>query len=191
MTVGYPAREFELDLLTSHRQGEPVDQLQPVIDLQQIQRLQARARQIHFESSLADYLLDVVHATRESDQIQVGVSTRGTLAFYRAAQSLALVEGRDHVVPDDIKRLAIPVLSHRIVPRGMLPGADRSATEEVISQLLKSVIVPPRNAQQHVAATETASAGPTLVHGLAAAESRAASAFAGSIDLPRQISADP
>jgi MoxR-like ATPase len=142
ITVGYPAREFELKLLTSHRDGEPVDQLQPVIDLQQILDLQQRVRQVYVEQSLANYLLDIVHATRESSQVQVGVSTRGSLAYYRAAQSLALVEGREHVIPDDIKRLAVPVLSHRIVPRGMLPGADRSATEEIIHQLLKAVTVP-------------------------------------------------
>lgn len=142
ITVGYPAREFELKLLTSHRDGEPVDQLQPVISLQQILDLQHQVRQVFVEPSVANYLLEIVHATRGSNQVQVGVSTRGTLAYYRAAQSLALVEGRDHVVPEDIKRLALPVLAHRIVPRGMLPGADRSATEEIIYQLLKTVAVP-------------------------------------------------
>jgi MoxR-like ATPase len=142
ITVGYPAREYELDLLTSHRTGEPVDTLKPVIELPQILKLQGDVRQIHFESSLANYLLDIVHATRDSSAIQVGVSTRGTLAFYRAAQSHALVSGRDHVIPDDIKGLAVPVLAHRVVPRGMLPGADRSAAEDVVNQVLSSVRVP-------------------------------------------------
>lgn len=142
ITVGYPGREFEMELLMSHRMGEPVDQLSPVISLEQINALQSKVREIHVESSVANYLLEIVHATRESDQVQVGVSTRGALAYFRAAQSLALVEGRDHVIPEDIKRLAIPVLAHRIVPRGMLPGADRSATEEIISQMLRNLAVP-------------------------------------------------
>ncbi len=142
ITVGYPAREYELDLLTSHRMGEPVDQLKPVIELEQILTLQTKAREVHVETSLANYLLDIVHATRDSASIQVGVSTRGTLAFYRAAQAHAMVSGRDHVVPDDIKGLAVPVLAHRIVPRGMLPGADRSAAEDVVNQVLGSVRVP-------------------------------------------------
>jgi MoxR-like ATPase len=142
ITVGYPAREYELDLLTSHRSGEPVDLLKPVIELSQIQQLQQQVREIHFESSLANYLLDIVHATRESSSIQVGVSTRGTLAFYRASQSMALLSGRDHVIPDDIKGLAVPVLAHRIVPKGMLPGADRSAAEELLNQVLRGVKVP-------------------------------------------------
>jgi MoxR-like ATPase len=142
ITVGYPGREYELELLMSHRLGEPVDELQPVISLDQILALQKRVREIHVDESLANYLLEIVHATRESNQVQVGVSTRGTLAYYRAAQSLALVEARQHVIPEDIKRLALPVLAHRIVPRGMLPGADRSATEEIISQLLRDIAVP-------------------------------------------------
>ncbi|MBX3421554.1 MAG: MoxR family ATPase [Pirellulaceae bacterium] len=142
ITVGYPERQQELDLLAAHRQGQPVDGLQPVISLAQILELQRRVRQIHVDASLAGYLLDIVHATRQSDAVQVGVSTRGALAYYRAAQALALVEGRSYVIPEDIKRLAVPVLSHRIVPRGMLPGADRAAAENVIHGLLKSVIVP-------------------------------------------------
>ncbi|MCA9192325.1 MAG: MoxR family ATPase [Planctomycetales bacterium] len=142
IAVGYPSRPAERSLLESHRRGEPVNELQPVIDLDRIVTLQAAVRQIHFESSLVDYLLDIAHATRESKEIQVGVSTRGTLAFYRAAQALALVENRQHVVPDDIKRLAVPVLAHRIVPRGMLPGSDRSAAEEVVVELLGKLSVP-------------------------------------------------
>jgi MoxR-like ATPase len=74
--------------------------------------------------------------------LQVGISTRGCLAYYRASQAFALVQGRDYVIPDDVKVLAIPVLSHRIVPRGMLPGADRSATEEIVRQLVRELPVP-------------------------------------------------
>ncbi len=142
ISVGYPHRDRERELLNSHRVGEPVDGLQPVLSTQRVLELQAAARAVEFEQSLVDYLLNIVHATRESDVLQVGVSTRGAIAFYRAAQALALVENRNHVVPDDIKRLAIPVLSHRVVSRGMLPGADRSAAEEVIRRLLSGLSVP-------------------------------------------------
>lgn len=142
ITVGYPARQYELGLLTSHRAGEPVDELKPVIDLDQIIGIQQRVRDVKVDQSIANYLLDIVHATRDSDMLQVGISTRGCLAYYRAAQALALVQGRDYVLPDDVKTLAIPVLSHRIVPRGMLPGADRSATEEIVRQLVRELPVP-------------------------------------------------
>lgn len=142
IAVGYPPREQELRLLSSHRIGEPVDHLRPVIELDRILDLQRMVREVNFDDSLAKYLLDIVHATRENDLVQVGVSTRGALAYYRAAQAFALVEDRSHVIPDDIKRLAIPVLAHRIVPRGMLPGADRSSAEEIVRQLLSKISVP-------------------------------------------------
>lgn len=142
VSVGYPQREHERSLLKSHRVGEPVDQLQPVLSAQRVLALQQLARHVQFEDSLVEYLLDIVHATRNSDALQVGVSTRGALAFYHASQALALVENRQHVIPDDIKRLAIPVLAHRVVSRGMLPGAERAAAEEVIRRLMSNITVP-------------------------------------------------
>jgi MoxR-like ATPase len=142
ISVGYPHRDQERELLKSHRVGEPVDSLQPVLSTQRVLELQSFVRSVQFEESLVEYLLNIIHATRESDSLQVGASTRGALAFYRAAQALAVVENRQHVVPDDIKRLAIPVLSHRVVARGMLPGADRSAAEDVIRKLLSGIPVP-------------------------------------------------
>jgi MoxR-like ATPase len=142
ISVGYPDREHERTLLDSHRVGEPVDGLKPVISLERILALQNSVRSVQFEASLVDYLLDIVHATRESDVLQIGVSTRGAIAFYRAAQAYAFVENRGHVIPDDIKRLAIPTLAHRVVSRGMLPGADRSEAEDAMRRLLGSVKVP-------------------------------------------------
>jgi len=142
ITVGYPEREYERELLQSHRMGEPVDTLQPAISLSQILDAQKHVRAIAFEASLVEYLLDIVHATRDNSGVQVGVSTRGALAYFRAAQARAAVENRDHVIPDDIKQLAIPVLAHRIVPRGMLPGADRRSAEDVIRKLLQNLKVP-------------------------------------------------
>lgn len=142
ISIGYPQREHERSLLKSHRVGEPVDQLLPVLSSERVLALQQLARQIQFEDSLVEYLLDIVHATRNSEALQVGVSTRGALAFYHAAQALALVENRQHVIPDDIKRLAIPVLAHRVVSSGMLPGAERSAAEEIIRRVLSNIAVP-------------------------------------------------
>lgn len=142
IAVGYPDREHERSLLNSHRVGEPVDKLQPVLSLERVLQLQQAARAVQVEASLVEYLLDIVHATRDSGNLQVGVSTRGAIAFYHAIQALALVENREHVIPDDIKRMSIPVLAHRVVARGMLPGADRTAAEEVIRQLLGGLSVP-------------------------------------------------
>jgi MoxR-like ATPase len=83
-----------------------------------------------------------VAATRDSSELRVGVSTRGALCLYRAAQALALIRGRMFVVPDDIKELAVSVLSHRVVPKGFLHGGQRGAIETLIDSLVEDVRVP-------------------------------------------------
>ncbi|MBL9080397.1 MAG: MoxR family ATPase [Planctomycetales bacterium] len=141
-SVGYPDREDELRVLTSHRRGEPVEELRPVIDTHQVVQMQDAVRGIAVDDSIHEYLLDLVEATRRCDELQVGVSTRGALALYRAAQSLAFVEGRDFVVPDDVKRLAVPVLSHRVIAKGFLHGNSRDRLEGIVQRLLGEVAVP-------------------------------------------------
>ena len=140
--VGYPTREFEREVLSSHRSGEPVDHLEPVISPEQVRALQQKTRAVKVDNSLVNYLLDIVEKTRTSDQLHVGVSTRGALSLYRGVQARAFVEGRDFVTPDDIKQLAVPVFAHRVLPRGMLPGADRSVVEVIIEGLLQTIKVP-------------------------------------------------
>ena len=120
--LGYPQREVELQVLATHREGEPVDSLSAVLDCEQVASLQAAVRQVQVDDSINEYLLDIVEATRRCDELQVGVSTRGALALYRAAQAAALVAGRPYVVPDDVKHLAVPVLAHRVIPKGYLHG---------------------------------------------------------------------
>jgi MoxR-like ATPase len=142
LSMGYPSREDERNVLMSHRDQEPVDRLEPIIETQQILDLQRAVRQVTVEDSIYDYLLDIVEATRESEELRVGVSTRGALCFYRAAQALALIRGRKFVVPDDIKELAVPVLSHRVVPKGYLHGGQRNAVEMLINSLVEDVRVP-------------------------------------------------
>ncbi|REJ64696.1 MAG: MoxR family ATPase [Planctomycetota bacterium] len=142
IAVGYPSREDELQVLTSHRGGEPVDALQPVLSSEDIVSLQARVREVRVDETIHDYLLDLIEATRTSEELQVGASTRATLCLYRASQGLALVEGRDFVIPDDVKRLAIPVLSHRVLARGYLNGSQRDAIEAIIERLVDGVAIP-------------------------------------------------
>lgn len=140
--IGYATREFERQVLSSHRAGEPVDQLSPVVTAERIKEMQQRVREVRVDPSLVNYLLDIVEKTRTSDQLHVGVSTRGALSLYRGVQSRAFVESRDFVTPDDIKRMVVPVFAHRILPRGMLPGADRSAAEAIVEGILQSIRVP-------------------------------------------------
>ena len=141
-SVGYPDREDELQVILSHRRGEPVEHLQPVLDCQQVIQLQTAARQVTVDESIVNYLMNIVDATRHCDELQIGVSTRGTLGFYRAVQSLAMAEGREFAVPDDVKRLAVPVLAHRVVTKHFTHGGQRHAVENVIARLLDETPAP-------------------------------------------------
>jgi len=141
ISIGYPDRQDELDVLSSHRSGEPVEELEPVLDAEQILSLQHAVREVAVDESLSDYLLDIVEATRNCDELHVGASTRGAICLYRAAQALALVEGREFAVPDDVKRLAVPVLAHRVISHGYLHGGQRQAVEAIIQRLIDDVPV--------------------------------------------------
>lgn len=142
ISMGYPDREAERQVLSSHRDGEPVNQLQPVLQGDQVLELQQAVRHVTVEDSLYDYVLDIVEATRHCEELKVGVSTRGALSLYRAAQASALIDGRTFVTPDDVKRLTKPVLAHRLVMRGFVQGVGREAAEAVIERLVEEVSVP-------------------------------------------------
>ena len=142
ISMGYPARDSERDVLMSHRHGEPVDTLGSVVDTDQIRELQEAVREIRVEASLVDYLLDIVERTRNSPDLNVGVSTRGALLWYRAVQAYAFAEGRDFAVPDDIKRLAVPVLGHRVLARGSVQGGQREAVEGIVARIVADTPTP-------------------------------------------------
>ncbi|MGL4550326.1 MAG: AAA family ATPase [Gemmataceae bacterium] len=139
--VGYPDRPAERLILSGHRDGEPVEKLQPVLDAGQVVELQRTVRAVRVEDSLADYLLDLVEATRDHPDIQLGVSTRAALALYRAAQALALVNGRAYVIPDDVKKLAVPVLAHRLLVRRS-KGSSGDAAEQAVASIAQSTPLP-------------------------------------------------
>lgn len=142
ISVGYPERAREMEILTSHRGGEPVDSLQPALTSDEIVELQESVRDVRVDEAIYEYLLDLIHATRNSEELQVGASTRAALALSRAAQASALIDGRDYVVPDDVKRLAVPVLSHRVITRGYFHGGQREAVESLIARLVDEIRVP-------------------------------------------------
>jgi MoxR-like ATPase len=140
--MGYPLRAEERNILSTHRAGEPVQDLRPVVSGDEIIQLQRLVRTVRVDDAISEYLLDLVHATRDSEDLHVGVSTRGALTLYRAAQSLALVSGREYVVPDDIKALAAPVLAHRVVGKSFLQAGEFSAAEAIVRDLVDRLRVP-------------------------------------------------
>ncbi len=142
ISMGYPDRAAERQVLTTHRDGEPVEVLEAVITPDQVLQAQHLVRQVQVEDSIYEYLLDLVEATRQCDELHVGVSTRGALSLYRAAQASALLDGRDFVVPDDIKQLAVAVLSHRVVTKGFIQADSRESAEAIIRRLIDETVVP-------------------------------------------------
>jgi len=142
ISMGYPIRSEERRVLSTHRAGEPVEELRPAVTADDVVDLQQAVRRVRVEDAIAEYLLDIVHATRAADELNVGVSTRGALTLYRAAQSLALVSGRDYVVPDDIKSLTGSVLAHRVVGKSFLQAGEFGAAEAIIRDIVDRIRVP-------------------------------------------------
>jgi MoxR-like ATPase len=142
LRIGYPERLDELKVLKEHRAGEPVDSLEPVIDDQQLVKLQDLSRRVQVDDTISAYILDLIQGTRDSKDLQVGGSTRAALNLYRAVQALALLEGRDYVVPDDVKRLAVPALAHRVIGKSFLQTGEMEASETIIQDIVDHTPVP-------------------------------------------------
>ncbi len=142
ISIGYPQRSDELQVLSVHRGGEPVEALQSVVDGPQICSLQESVRQVAVDDAIQEYLLDIIDATRRCGELQVGASTRAALCLYRASQALAVIEGREYAVPDDVKRLAVRVLAHRVIAKSYSHAGHRDALEALIERLVNSVPPP-------------------------------------------------
>ncbi|MFQ3580929.1 MAG: MoxR family ATPase [Chloracidobacterium sp.] len=144
LSMGYPAAEDERQILLGKSQRDPLLELTPVLAATDVLDLQERARAVRVDDALVDYLLRIVNATRTSELLEMGVSPRGSLALFRAAQAQALFDGRDYCVPDDIKGLAVPVLSHRIMvnPRYASGSRQTDDAQSALDDILKTVAVP-------------------------------------------------
>ena len=140
LRLGYPSRDLERELLLAGGVEGELERLATVIAGDEIRALQRSVLSVRVAGRIADYVLALAERTRAGDEFQLGVSTRGALGLQRAAQALALVEGRDFVVPDDIPRLAVPVLAHRVVLRRGASGLE--ASRRAVERLVASVPVP-------------------------------------------------
>jgi MoxR-like ATPase len=142
--IGYPERDQERDILRELGGGDPVAELKSVIDHATLRALQDRAESVKVDDEILDYAMDVIEATRAAPALSIGVSTRGALAWYRAAQAYALISGRDYCVPDDFKELAVPALAHRVVLAQAHDslGRARDEAERTIADILARVASP-------------------------------------------------
>jgi MoxR-like ATPase len=141
LRLDYPSRSEERLILQRFKEAQPLQDLKPVIDASSLQRLQQSIRHVHVEPALEGYIVDIVHATRTHNAIELGVSPRGSLALYRASQAFAAIQGRPYVLPDDVKHMARMVLPHRmlVTSQARLHG---HLLEQVIDEVLQSVSVP-------------------------------------------------
>ncbi|WP_281249428.1 AAA family ATPase [Fictibacillus arsenicus] len=137
---GYPNFDQEKDMLHMYRAQNPQELLEPVFTLEDIIKMQEEVQQIFVSDEIENYLLSIVHATRLHEFIENGVSPRGTLAFMKAAQGAAYVNGRTFVTPDDVQLVAPHVLSHRLVLS--MEGTMRKTKEQVLNDILESIDVP-------------------------------------------------
>jgi MoxR-like ATPase len=144
LRIGYPAPEDEKQILRNHMRRDPVDEVTPLMSAEDVLDLQEEVKRVRVDDALADYLLEIVAATRRSEVLDLGVSPRGSLALYRAAQALALTEERDYCIADDIKRLVVPVFGHRIVISSRYSSRLRRGEEAdaVLAEIVKGVKVP-------------------------------------------------
>ena len=142
LEIGYPDRSIELDMLQQQLDGGPLAGLKPVLDVDELLELQAVCREVRVEDSIREYLLNIVAGTRDHQELSLGASPRGAIALLRAAQGLALCDGRDYTVPDDVKTLAPAVLAHRVICRGPLRDSGQDRGLGIIRQIIESTPVP-------------------------------------------------
>lgn len=136
LSLGYPSQEEELQMLQRHQDGMRVSELSPCISTEDVLELRRLCNQVKVERSLQEYILNLVRASRDAEEVTLGVSPRGSVALQKTAQALAFLDGRDYTIPDDVKFLAPHVLSHRLIPAG-----GRRA-KSIVEQLLRSVPIP-------------------------------------------------
>ncbi len=143
ISMGYPSAEAELSMLESHGGISPLDGLRPVTDADTVAALIGAVRRLHTSPAIRQYVVDLVEATRTSQQLRLGASPRAGLHLLRAARAHAALQGRDHVLPDDVQVLVLPVLAHRMILAGEAQLARRSAAD-VLGDILRHVPVPGR-----------------------------------------------
>ena len=144
LQMGYPSQADEKQILRSHISYDTADQLTPVISAKEVQEAQKLIEKVGVEDILLDYLMTLVEATRKSEFLTLGVSPRGAMALYQAAQARAFSQERYYCIPDDFKRLAVPVFSHRVIVSSKYssPLQSREESDAIIQGLIEEVEVP-------------------------------------------------
>jgi MoxR-like ATPase len=141
LTMGYPDYEEEKNILNRFMLMDPLDEIGAVVDIADIEYVQENYRNVHVTEEIKSYILDIITATREHRNVELGCSPRATLALMKGSQAIAAIRGRDYVIPEDIKEMALPVLGHRIVLKSGISSIERKG-EELIEEILNTVHTP-------------------------------------------------
>jgi MoxR-like ATPase len=142
--MGYPDRESEKNILRNNAGHSPVESVAPMMDATDVLSMQEAVSHIKVEESLLDYALEIVERTRQTEQLSLGVSPRGAVMLHRAAQARAFLEGRDYCLPDDFKRLIVPVFAHRVVVSSRYVSTQKKSeqAEAILREILETTRVP-------------------------------------------------
>lgn len=139
LNMGYPDKEDEMSILTNQRAQSPIELLEPVITKDELKEVQRVVKEVKVGESIKEYIVNISRGTRASDKIKIGLSLRGSLAMMKAAQATAAMQGRDYVIPDDVKKIVYDVAMHRIVCKHYsvvnTENVSRTVLDEVISQV--------------------------------------------------------
>jgi MoxR-like ATPase len=142
LRIGYPDPRAEKDILRIRPAQTRLGDLAPVMSVAELVRVQDQVSTVRADEAILDYVLAIAEATRRSEELTVGLSPRGSLSLLQAARASAVVSGREYVVPDDVKDLAVAVCAHRLMTRSMAQDSASSAGEQIFEQILKTVPVP-------------------------------------------------
>ena len=141
LAIGYPSVEVEIDILKSHAHNEPLERIKPVLQLEQIRQIQKEVTDVHIDDSILEYIVEIVHTTRNDNRLRLGISTRGTLMMSRAARARAYFQKRDFVIPDDILWLVPHVLPHRIILTSKTLHSGTTA-RQIVTDIVGRIKVP-------------------------------------------------
>jgi MoxR-like ATPase len=139
--MGYPEFAEERDILDRYMENDPLEELQSVIAMEEILYVQSNYTKVHVSQEIKNYILELVSATRKHRNIELGCSPRASLNLMKGSQALAAVRGRDYVIPEDIKELAVPILSHRLILKNDISGL-MNKPEDIIADILNTIHSP-------------------------------------------------
>lgn len=141
VSIGYPSPHEESKILSNLKFKNPIDLLDPVVDSEEIILVQNEVRNVHVDKLLRDYIVNIIGETRNHPQILLGSSLRGSISLFKASQAWAYYKGRNYVIPDDIMKMAVPVLSHRIILK-QEAKIKKISTEDILNSIINDIDIP-------------------------------------------------